>query len=144
MEPEILERRLKFYYVTVIISVFSAFLSFAYNAWRLEVSEDNSTVRTASFQVFLQLAELEQGIYRLHYDGDQKGGSPRKGWVSVALIRDLSMLIGPDVAKESETLHNNWSKRWALIETEREAVNETVEDIDRVRSLITKHLAELD
>ncbi|MBB6521712.1 hypothetical protein [Pseudoteredinibacter isoporae] len=144
MEPEILERRLKFYYITVILSVFSAFLSFAYNAWRLEVSEDNSTIRTASFQVFLQLAELEQGIYRLHYDGDKITGSPRKGWVSVALIRDLSMLIGPDVAKESETLHSNWSKRWALIETDRQAVDDTVDDIDRVRALITKHLSELD
>lgn len=144
MEPSVLERRLKFYYVTVIISVFSAVLSFAYNAWRLEVSEDNSTVRTASFQVFLQLAELEQGIYSLHYDRDKVAGSPRKGWVSVALIRDLSMLIGPDVARESEILHSNWSKRWSLIETDRQAVDGMVQDIDKVRVLITQHLTELD
>ena len=99
-----LDRKLKVYYMTAIISMIFAVVGFSYNAWRLEVSEDNSNIRTASFEVLQELAELEQTIYALHYDNYVTEGSPRKAWVSVGLIVDMSMLISPEVIKEAENL----------------------------------------
>ncbi len=143
MEYPALEKRLKFYYVTVIISIFSAVLSFSYNAWRLELSEDNSTIRTASFQVLVELAELEQGMYSLHYD-HKEDWSPRKGWVSIALIRDLSMLIGTPAAKEAQVLHAKWKALWPDIEQDPVALNSIISQIDVLRERITKDLASLE
>jgi len=88
-----LEDKLKVYYVTAIFSVVFAVVGFSYNAWRLEVTEDNSNIRAASFEVLTVLAELEQIIYAAHYDKDTKEGSPRKGWVKIGLIVDLDSLI---------------------------------------------------
>ncbi|WP_299768257.1 hypothetical protein [uncultured Pseudoteredinibacter sp.] len=143
MDNNLLERRLKFYYITVVLSVFSACISFAYNAWRLEISEDNSTARTAAFQVLLKLSELEQGMYSLHYD-QQEIWSPRHGWVAVALVKDLSLLIGDDAKHKADTLHQTWTAQWEQIEQNEAAVSAIVGKIDKLREAITLRLASLE
>ena len=85
-----------------------AVLGFSYNTWRMELSEDNNNIRTASFEVLLQLSEFEQILYAAHYDKDNKAGSPRKAWVKVGLITDLSGLIGEQVKSESVKLNKLW------------------------------------
>lgn len=143
MDNSILERRLKFYYITVVLSVFSACVSFAYNAWRLEISEDNSTTRTAAFQVLLKLSELEQGMYSLHYD-QQGSWTPRHGWVAVSLVRDLSMLIDDDVRREAEALHQIWSEQWEQLDQDEAALKAIVNKIDKLRQAISFRLASLE
>lgn len=73
------QAKLKLYYLTAIFSLIFSLLGFSYNAWRMEVSEDNSNIREAAFEVLKELGELEQIVYALHYDHDQTSGSPRKG-----------------------------------------------------------------
>ena len=51
-----LENKLKAYYATAILGVVFAVIGFTYNAWRLEVSEDNTNIRTAAFAVLNELA----------------------------------------------------------------------------------------
>lgn len=131
-----LELKLKAYYVTAILGVVFAVIGFSYNAWRLEVSEDNNNVRTASFEVLTGLAELEQIIYAAHYDKDMVLGSPRKGWVKVGLIVDLSMLISKPVEEQSLKLLDVWSDNWERMANEQEATNQLVEQIDQVRKEI--------
>lgn len=131
-----LDLKLKAYYVTAILGVVFAVVGFSYNAWRLEVSEDNNNVRTASFEVLTSLAELEQVIYEAHYDKDKEQGSPRKGWVKVGLIVDLSVLISKPVEEQSQKLLSVWSENWEKMESEQEATNQLVEQIDRVRKEI--------
>ncbi|WP_299974961.1 hypothetical protein [uncultured Pseudoteredinibacter sp.] len=143
MDSNILERRLKFYYITVVLSVFSACVSFAYNAWRLEISEDNSTTRTAAFQVLLKLSELEQGMYSLHYDR-QESWTPRNGWVAVVLVKDLSMLIGEDAKREADALHQAWSDQWGRLDQDEAAIKLMVNKIDKLRQAITLRLARLE
>ena len=58
-----LVHKLKAYYLTAILSLVFAVIGFSYNAWRLEATEDNSNIRTASFEVLGELAELEHVIY---------------------------------------------------------------------------------
>ena len=138
-----LEKKLKSYYLTAIFSVIFAVVGFSYNAWRLEVSEDNSNIRTASFEVLKELAELEQIIFTRHYDKDLQKGNPRVGWVKVGLILDLSMLISPEVNSKAENLTEIWANEWALIATDRPTVEKLSDSIDEVRSEIKVVLSQL-
>lgn len=132
------------YFVATIISIIFAVVGFSYNAWRLERSEANTTIRTASFEVLTQLAELEQTLYIAYYDEDLTQGSPRKSWVQVGLIKDLSVLISPDVATESEALAVFWSANWQQAATEQQTIDQLIVHIDRVRLEIKSTIQTLD
>ena len=108
MQNAPLEIKLRAYYLTAIFSLVFAVVGFSYNAWRMEVSEDNNTVRTAAFEGLKELAEFEQIVFAAHYDQNLIEGSPRKGWVKVGLIVDLSTLISAEVVNESKQLHTAW------------------------------------
>ena len=139
-----LENKLKAYYATAILGVVFAVIGFTYNAWRLVVSEDNTNIRTAAFAVLNELAELEQTIYSAHYDQDNINGSPRKGWVKVGLIVDLSMLMGDSVEQSAVALKANWTENWQSVAQDRATTNELIEKIDDVRSEIKSQLTMLD
>lgn len=132
------------YFVATIISIIFAVVGFSYNAWRLERSEANTTIRTASFEVLTQLAELEQTLYIAYYDEDLTQGNPRKSWVQVGLIKDLSVLISPDVATESEALAVFWSANWQQAATEQQTIDQLIVHIDRVRLEIKSTIQTLD
>ena len=138
-----LEQKLKSYYLTALFSVVFAVVGFSYNAWRLEVSEDNSNIRTASFEVLKELSELEQIIFTRHYDKDIQKGNPRIGWVKVGLILDLSILISPEVNSKAEILKNNWASGWASIASNRDTVDKLSNSIDQIRIEIKIVLSQL-
>lgn len=140
---KLLSDRIELYYITAICSLLIAVIGFTYNTWRLEVTEDNNNIRTASFEVLSLLSELEQNIYALHYDDNHEEGSPRIGWVKVGLIVDLSSLVAPEVEHESKALKVLWSEKWQSIEQDNEAVEKIVLQIDEVRADIKTALAKL-
>lgn len=119
-------------------------MGFSYNAWRLEVSEDNNNIRTAAFEVLILLAELEQLIYAAHYDKDLEEGNPRKGWIKVGLIVDLSNLISSDSRGQAEELKIAWNNNWRSIANNRTATNFLVQEIDSVRGEIKLTLKQLE
>jgi len=139
-----LPRRLRVYYLTAIFGVVFAVVGFSYNAWRLEVSEDNNNIRTAAFEVLILLAELEQLIYAAHYDKDLEEGNPRKGWIKVGLIVDLSNLISSDSRGQAEELKIAWNNNWRSIANNRTATNFLVQEIDSVRGEIKLTLKQLE
>jgi len=136
-----IKQKLKIFYITSIFSMVFAVLGFSYNTWRMELSEENNNLRTASFEVLLQLSELEQIIYAIHYDNDIKEGSPRKGWVKVGLVNDLSSLIGGEVKQESLALKKLWGLHWQDVPSDEQIVQLLVSKIDSVR-LSIKHVLE--
>ena len=138
------QTKLKVYYFTAILSLVFAVVGFSYNAWRMEVSEDNNNIRTASFEVLRELAELERVIFAAHYDKDPVEGNPRKGWIKVGLINDLSSLIGEDVQLKATELKQMWAAGWERVELEREIVENLATSIDSVRAEIKAVLAGLD
>lgn len=138
-----LENKFKAYYITAIFSLVFAVVGFSYNAWRMEVSEDNNNIRTAAFEVFTELAELQQLIYAAHFDQDPEAGNPRTGWVKVELIVELSTLIDPRVSREAQTLRDTWAENWAHMMDDRNATDRLVEKIDRVRTEIKTTLKNL-
>lgn len=131
-----LETKLKTYYITAILGVLFAVIGFSYNAWRLEATEDNNNIRTASFEVLKELSELEQIIYSGFYDRNISEGSPRKGWVKVGLIVDLSSLISDSVKLRSIELHQTWSEHWNLFSSQQTSTDRLISDIDEIRSEI--------
>ena len=137
------ERKLTTYYITAIFGVIFAIIGFSYNAWRMEISEDNNNIRTASFEILKELASLEQLIYSAHYDNNPEEGNPRKGWVKVGLIVDLSGLVSDSVYRQAMNLEASWTKNWAQYSQSRDATDTLVELIDRVRSEIKLTLASL-
>jgi hypothetical protein len=77
--------------LVALISLFIAVSSLGYNTWRNEKSEYNRNQRWASFEVLLQLGELRELVYRLHYDQESIGeDAARTGWAKVFTIRDLT------------------------------------------------------
>lgn len=138
-----LGRKLKVYYFTAVFSVMFSLVGFSYNAWRLEVTEDNSNIRMASFEVLNTLSELEQLIYAAHYDHNAVEGNPRKGWIKVGLIADLSSLIGPDVAQDANTLRQVWGENWELLGQENDSASVIVVEIDKVRNQIKMVITDL-
>jgi len=138
MDPQII-KRLNLYQVTVIFSVLFALVGFSYNVWRMEVSEENSNIRTACFEMLINLSSLEQLIYASHYDADKDEGNPRKGWVTVGLVTDLSTLTNDAVKESSATLKSVWSAHWETMPTNKDSVDKMVVAIDSVRAEI-KHL----
>ena len=135
-----LNTKLRVYYLTAIFSLLFAIIGFSYNAWRLEVTEDNNNIRTASFEVLTELAELEQIIFAAYYDQDPVAGSPRKGWVKIGLISDLSALINSSVEQRADDLKSLWSKTWQDIPTNRKATDNISHSIDEVRAEIKSTL----
>ncbi len=119
-------------------------LGFSYNVWRMEISEQNNTIRIASFEMLVELSSLEQLIYIAHYDKDLEQGNPRKGWVKVGLITDLSVLADPTVEQTAKNLTKIWSSNWEGIGREQEAVERVVKGIDSVRAEIKRVLKSLE
>ena len=135
--------KLNAYYFTAIISLIFAIVGFSYNAWRLEISEDNANIRTAAFQVLIELAEFEQILYAAHYDKDTITGNPRKGWIKVGLITDMSILISPAVEQQAQNLKSLWSERWDSINTDKQTIDLLNKSIDNVRDEIKMTLQAL-
>jgi hypothetical protein len=137
-------RRFNSYYFTAILGLVFAIIGFSYNAWRLESSEQNNNIRLAAFTVITELAELEQLIYAAHYDQDAINGSPRKGWVKIGLIVDLSFLIDDTVQLEAIALKQVWQDNWQVIDKDRQATDQVVTSIEQVRQSIKIKLISLN
>lgn len=144
MIPAIIEKKLTFYYVISLFSLLIAIAGFSYNTWRLEVSEENTTIRTAAFEVFNHLAEFEQIIYTAHYDQNPTLGNPRLAWVKVGVIVDLSMLISSDTEQQAIDLKSLWQSTWQKVAGEEKAVDALIIEIDQLRTLIKNELAQLN
>lgn len=137
-------RSLRLYQYTVIFSVLFTLLGFTYNVWRMEVTEENSNIRTASFEMLLALSSLEQLVYSAHYDGDVKEGNPRKGWVHVGLIGDLGILTTDAVKMRADVLKVVWGEHWQAMPTSRSSTDYIVQAIDDTRSEIKRALSSLE
>lgn len=139
-----IQHRLKSYYLTAIASIVIAVVGFTYNSWRLEVSEDNTIIRAAAFQLLIELADIEQNIYAAHYDEDTVNGNPRRGWVKVGLVVDLSILVSEEVEAESMALKALWQDSWEQLPEKRVVADQLVKQIDRVRTEVKQVLKGLD
>ena len=138
-----LRQKVLLFQITTVLGVLFGVVAFSYNVWRMEITEANNNTRTACFEILKELAELEQLIYSAHYDKDESAGSPRKGWVKVGLIVDLSILVSTRVEAKAVTLKTVWSQNWDKYARERASVETLVSSIDLVREEIKSVLGSL-
>ncbi|GLP97794.1 hypothetical protein [Paraferrimonas sedimenticola] len=136
--------RLASYHATAIISLVFALVGFSYNTWRLEVSERNNTVRTASFEILIQLSEFERVAYAAHYDNDPIEGNPRLGWVKVGVINDLCPLVSEAVSRECLGLKSAWQAHWDRLGQQPAAIEAINQSADALRERIRTTLLALD
>ncbi len=131
-----MEHKFRVYYLTAIFSLLFAVIGFSYNTWRLEATEDNNNVRTAAFEVLIRLSDFEQHIYSAHFDQNLVEGNPRKGWVMIGLIVDLSTLIDPVVERKAIQLKDLWAENWEAVPSDRSVTEALINTIESVRAEI--------
>ena len=139
-----LPKRFRSYQITAITSLLFAIIGFSYNAWRMAESEQNNTIRTASFEILIQLSALEQVVFAAYYDKDLKTGSPRLGWIAVGLISDLSQLTDLQVQTSADELKQQWQQQWPKIHEDQSAVEAVQQSADYVRKQIHLTLRSLN
>ena len=130
--------------LTAVFSMLFALVGFSYNVWRMEITEYNNNVRSASFELLLQLSELESIIYAAHYDQDVIQGSPRKGWIKVNLIADLSVVTEPDIQAAAEALKTDWQLNWENVASDENSAMQVVGKIDDTRLKVRQLLVSLN
>ncbi len=138
-----LRQKLQLFFITSLTGVIFAVLGFSYNAWRLEITEDNNNIRTAAFEILLQLSEFEQIAYAAHFDQDKQEGNPRKGWVKIGLVSDLAILVSPDVNNKAQALKTHWAHNWEKIPADRESLDRLIRHVDETRDSIKISLSNL-
>lgn len=143
MELSHITKRLKVYLITSILSILLTLAGFSYNVYRLEQSEINSNIRTSSFEILKELANLEQIVYAAYYEKDFKLGNPRTGWVKVGIIQDLSLICFDKEATSSKKLFLTWKNNWETMGTNQDSVNKIIDSIEDIRIDIRRILQNL-
>jgi hypothetical protein len=138
------DQSISIFQVTAVFSMIFALIGFSYNVWRMEITEYNSNMRSASFELLLQLSELEGIVYAAHYDKDTVEGNPRKGWIKVNLIADLSMITEPEVSTSANALKLEWQENWQGITHSEASAMELVTAIDHTRDEVRLLLSTLN
>ncbi|HFB65627.1 MAG TPA: hypothetical protein ENJ60_08825 [Aeromonadales bacterium] len=95
-----------------IASLFIALAGLTANISYMEHKELNSNLRTASFQLLIELSELEKITFQLQFDKETGTINARTGWVKVRLIEGLSKLTSIKVQKDSDVLLESWKDNW--------------------------------
>ena len=127
-----------------IISLIVAFMALGYNTWRNELTEQNRNVRRAGFEMLVHVAELQKITFLAHYDRDEVGGNPRKGWTEVLALKDLEMLMPADAELRIAELESAWSTNWAKLGKSDASADAIDIAIDDLRSDIRTALQALD
>ncbi|MCK8044268.1 hypothetical protein MSG37_05190 [Shewanella sp. 1CM18E] len=138
------EQTISIFQLTAVFSMLFALIGFSYNVWRMEITEYNNNVRSASFELLLQLSELESIVYAAHYDQDPILGSPRNGWVKVNLIADLSMITEPELSLAANNLKQSWQSNWEQVASDEASAQAVVTKIDATRAKVRQLLTQLD
>jgi len=128
-----------------IVSLFIAVIGLTLNVLYMEHRELNSNLRTASFQLLIEISEFEKVTFQLQYDGKSEDYNARTGWVKVRLIKGLSKLTNPDISKNAETLFNSWQNHWdSLGENNSNAFNDITQKTNHLRESIIHLITQLD
>lgn len=128
-----------------LISIFIAVSSLSYNTWRNEKTEDNRNHRVAAFEILMKLGELQQVVFHHYYDKDTEDrGNPRKGWIYVLTIRDLSRLMPDSYHLATDQLLDVWSNNWEGLEDDKASVDAVLASIEDTREQVLDLLKSLE
>ena len=112
--------------VIAITSLLVALIGLSANISYMEHKERNSNQREASFQLLIELSELEEITFHLQYDQQLSTINARTGWVKVRLINALSTLLPTIIQQHSNQLKQSWSKNWQSLGSNDESASDDV------------------
>lgn len=136
--------------LVALISLVLAITSLGYNTWRNEKTEIQRNWRQASFQILVEIGELNQIILMRRYfseaDGNPKNqageiSSPQTwvaGWGKATMIRDLTTVMPEPMPEAGQRLFETWQEHADDLDNiEDEAARETAssELLDAVEHL---------
>jgi len=132
-------------------------LSLTYNGWRQETTEDQRSIRSASFQVLSELSQLQELVlYRAYFspaedqeDKQSRGRGRVKGYANLLLVRDLMNLLPEPAPAAGMSLFKQWDAQVdALLQHDFEqrlvAEEALSEEIDTARQAVLDVLGQLD
>lgn len=104
---------------------------------RSEQTEENRTLRYASFEVLRELGALQQLVDQSHY-GEQKPADVNiEGWNHVLLIQDFSLLLNPKVQQEAKALTQQWHQLWPSLAVSQQSNEQLSAQIKQTRLAVT-------
>jgi hypothetical protein len=127
-----------------LVSLLVALTALAYTTWRNELTETNRNIRRAGFEMMVHVAELQRIAYLAHFDQDEVGGNPRKGWVEVLVIKDLAAFMPVAEQVRSEKLYTAWNDNWSGLGKDDLAIAAIDVAINDLRMDIVRILDDLD
>ncbi len=128
-----------------IISLVIAIAALFYNAWRLQVTEENFNIRPAAFEMLKQLGQLQLVVNNTRYlSNHTESMNPILGWGYVSLINDLSQLLPPPMPSRATELSHVWADNWEKIRTDETCADKITQQIDASRNLILNQIKHLN
>lgn len=129
--------------LVAIISLTVALSGLGYNTWRNEQSEFNDNIRTAGFEVLLEIGELQRVVFYSHYDNDPLLGNPRAGWAHVLTIHDLSQVMPEPIPEQADHLKKAWTQHWEALGHSEQSISAINDAIDDYRQVVLETLRSL-
>jgi hypothetical protein len=119
--------------IVALVSLTIAVSGFSYSLWRNEQTEKNRNIRTASFEVLMEVEQLRLIVDSANYEKDKALGNPITGWPHVLLIKDLSHLIDTDTGEAGDNLYKVWSDNWDSIDSNPDSAQKVTSAIEEMR-----------
>ena len=149
--------------LVALISLVLAITSLGYTTWRNETTEVQRNWRDASFQILVEIGELNQIILMRRYFSDA-GSAPAgdnrnasipepeswvRGWGNVTMVRDLASVMPEPLPDQTQRLFDRWQTHASALHDRadpeaRETAAETLlGSIEQVRTTVVNLIDDL-
>lgn len=150
--------------LVALISLVLAITSLGYNTWRNETTEVQRNWRDASFQILVEIGELNQIVLMRRYFSDSdrppstapgRGNSiPQpeswvRGWGSVTMVRDLAAVMPAPLPETGRRLFDQWQNHAGALhdrsapEAREEAVDALLGSLEQMRTEVVELISDL-
>lgn len=125
--------------VIALIALVALFVS----TRREDVAEENRNIRTAGFEILMNLGELQVIVNDSYYLPQNMMANPSLGWGHISLISDLSQLLPPPVPDTIGALVTVWKENWDKLSSDETAVTNVSTAIDASRQVVLQSVRNL-
>jgi len=150
--------------LVALISLILAIASLGYNTWRNETTEVQRNWRDASFQILVEIGELNQIILMRRYfspaEPDQSSSSQTdatipqpeswvRGWGNVTMVRDISSVLPPPLPAQGQDLFDQWQEHASALHdrsdpaAREEAADTLLGSIEQLRITVVQLISDL-
>jgi len=131
--------------LVALISLIIAISSLGYNTWRNEHSEGNRNKRFAAFEIIKKLNQVQQLVFHRRYDPELViDGNARTGWIYILTIKDMAKVLPNPMEENAEKLRAIWGDNWQNLQSNNDAAEDILSELDVMRDKTIQFLKALD